>query len=267
MDLNQVDAWTRDALEAEARRIGIKGCEYRTRTELVRLILRDRYGETWNAGRETLARGVRGLSEVRAALGAAIERTIVSVLSLPDPRGAAWGAPRTAEATNARATDDLQTAVPDVRAGETLRAPPRTGAKRARKPVVTADPIATGRATVPDAPEAPKVAADSTASANDEDRVAWRAGARSEPIVHWHASVAGIRRARAVLGADGELAVRVVVVAPDEREFVRTEVVDHGPVDATGEVPAIAAVAGARRIAAVGLRAGERFVAIAHARA
>lgn len=262
MDLNQVDGWTRDALEAEARRIGIKGCEYRTRTELVRLILRDRYGETWSAGRETLARGVRGLGEVRAALGAAIERTIVSVLSLPDPRGPAWVAPRAVETKGARAAEGVRATVPDAAASRAARRAAKGSAKRA--PVAVAAEVAATRATAPDVRV---TLADPAAPVEVEDRVAWTSGAQGESIVHWHASAAGIRRARAVLGADGELAVRVVVVAPDAREFVRTQVVDRGPVDAAGEVPATAAVDGARRVAAVGLRAGERFVAIAHARA
>lgn len=250
MDLSQLDGWTRDALEAEARRIGIKGCEYRTRTELVRLLLRDRYGDRWNAGRETLARGVRGLSEVRAALGAAIERTIVSVLSLPDPREPAWGVPRGVQASGAREAEALRATVPNAPVAS----------------VAATDGVA-ARARTPDAPDASDSPEHIAAPPEAEDRVTWVCGQSDAALLRWHATAAGIRRARAVLGADGELALRVVVVAPDVREIVRTQVVVHGPVDAAGELPATPAIEGARRVAAVGLRAGERFVSIAHARA
>ena len=235
MDLTPIETWTRDTLENEARRIGIKGCEYRTRTELVRLILRDRYGETWNAGRERIARGVRSLNEARALLGVTIERTIATVLGMPEPLEFARRGAR-------------------VHAREWSVAPPEAShaAWQSAQAAVTHS-----GAAEPDAAPMTRASEDDVDSIGANERAA---------VVRWRATAAGIRRARAVLGADGEIAVRVVVVAPDPDTFVRTSVVDHGPVDATGELPTPPRVEGARTLAAVGLRAGPRFVAIAHAR-
>jgi hypothetical protein len=253
MDLTQVESWTREALESEGRRIGIKGCEYRTRTELVRLILRDRYGDAWNAGRETVARGIRTLSEARAALGVAIERTILTVLDLRETPYQAHVAGAQSAGHGAREAAGVRATVLDARA---------SGAADAITPgapvAVTSDaPVA----VTSDTPVAEAVLVHEP----NADRVAWIDAQGAAPRIQWQASAAGVRRARAVLGSDGELAVRVVVVAPDAHEFVRADVIERGPVEASGEMASAAAPEGARRIAAVGLRADDRFVSIAHA--
>lgn len=65
MDLSQIEAWTRMALELEAGRRGIRDPDFRSRAELVRLILRDEYGEAWARGRRRVATGVKGLQQAR----------------------------------------------------------------------------------------------------------------------------------------------------------------------------------------------------------
>src|SRR5690242_17100902 len=76
LDLSLIDAWTRGMLEAEARRRGIRGPEFRTRGDLVRLILRHQYGGQINAGRDRIAQARRVLQQARdvvsVGVGAAI---------------------------------------------------------------------------------------------------------------------------------------------------------------------------------------------------
>jgi hypothetical protein len=83
--------------------------------------------------------------------------------------------------------------------------------------------------------------------------------------LRWHISDDGRRRARAVLGNDGELAIRIVSIRPDAEQVVRSEITEHGPVAADGAWSAPALPDAARCFAAVGLRDGDRFVAIVHA--
>jgi hypothetical protein len=82
----------------------------------------------------------------------------------------------------------------------------------------------------------------------------------------WTISDAGQARARAVLGNDGELTVRLVRICPDAERVVRSEITEHGPVAPSGRWQTAGAVPGERWVAAVGLRTGSRFVSITHAR-
>jgi hypothetical protein len=84
--------------------------------------------------------------------------------------------------------------------------------------------------------------------------------------LRWQLTDQGQQRARAVLGHHGELAIRVVAIKPDSADVVRSEITEHGPVNARGEWVAPALYAAVRCFAAVGLRDGERFVAVVHAR-
>lgn len=83
--------------------------------------------------------------------------------------------------------------------------------------------------------------------------------------ISWHTTEAGQARAQAVLGTEGELAVRVVAITPDPTRVVRSEITERGPVERVHEWTAPAIEAGSRCFAAIGMRAGGRFVAIAHA--
>lgn len=88
--------------------------------------------------------------------------------------------------------------------------------------------------------------------------------------LRWEISDAGTARARAVLGAregEGELTVRLLAIHPDPDpvKVVRSEITEHGPVSAAGEWSLGPLRHAARCIAAIGLRAGDRFVSIVHA--
>jgi hypothetical protein len=72
LDLSRVEAWTREMLEAEARRRRIRNPQFRTRGELIRLLLKHQYGDQLSAGRERIARGIRTFGQARELLGMAV---------------------------------------------------------------------------------------------------------------------------------------------------------------------------------------------------
>lgn len=83
--------------------------------------------------------------------------------------------------------------------------------------------------------------------------------------ISWTTTEAGQARANAVLGAEGELALRVVAIAPDPTRVVRSEITERAPVERSQQWTTPSVAAGSRCFAAIGMRAGGRFVAIAHA--
>lgn len=83
-------------------------------------------------------------------------------------------------------------------------------------------------------------------------------------LLRWRVSEEAIDRARKVLGAEGELAVRVVAVRVGPHATVKTDVIDHGPVRETGNWTAPLAPTEARYVTSIGLRSSTRFVSIAH---
>src|SRR5688572_24328902 len=85
LDLSRIEAWTREMLEAEARRRKIRGPEFRTRGELVRLILKHQYGDRVSAGRERFAKGLRAVEQARDVLANVVGGAFAS---LPEPRDA-----------------------------------------------------------------------------------------------------------------------------------------------------------------------------------
>lgn len=84
-------------------------------------------------------------------------------------------------------------------------------------------------------------------------------------LLRWRVSAEAIERARKVLGAEGELAVRVVAVRIGPHSTVKRDVIDHGPVREMGDWTAPLAPTEARYVSAIGVRTGTRFVSIAHA--
>lgn len=414
VDLSRIEAWTREKLESEAFRRGIRSPEFRTRSELVRLIVRDQYGARLTAGRELVALGARSVANARGALANMLG---AAMAALPEPfdaltrlRGkAALGHERAREEKSwqgqaqahgqdethaqryAGEVEALETAEPEP--VETKRAEPAdTDAGGLEMPASLAheQEIAVGdRPTVRPTGEPPPPAnaqasealpspfaapssvsmgvprgtfgppagsADGTfrvaplppppvfaarapttrtfveepirtvsmarllaaqghrerslaiyeeliaqnsedASLRDEAQAlrrgepaelpplsappesaehdAWpdagdRLWCEGEPAegmrLRWALSEHGQQRARAVLGRDGELAIRLVSIAFDPIRVVRSEITEHGPIDASGEWTAPALTDSARCFAAVGLRHGERFVAVVHAR-
>lgn len=97
------------------------------------------------------------------------------------------------------------------------------------------------------------------------DGIELRALPGRELHISWTTTDAGQSRANAVLGVTGELALRVVAIAPDPTRVVRSEITERAPVERSDAWTAPAVLAGSRCFAAIGMRAGGRFVAIAHA--
>jgi hypothetical protein len=374
MDLSRIESLTREMLEAEARRRGIKSPEFRTRTELVRLIVRHQYGGQLDASRERLEQGVKTVQLARELVGTAVTAALgaiparFDVLGLwsgkrtlprehedapsewtpPSSRPAPPPAPRPSARASTRppaepASASAQTATPDSEPRASfapLSVTPQTG-EAARRPsslppaeaVIVSEP-----APAPDKPRAAStrtfeeepirtrsmaqllaaqghreralaiyeelIAQDSTDRALEREAAALRRGepaqeiALPEPprsdrpsqapsgvwssskerltcegepnsglLLRWAITHEGERRARAVLGvsdADGELTVRLVSIRPDAERIVRSEITEHGPVAASGEWAPGPLVDAERCVAAIGMRAGGRFVSIVH---
>jgi hypothetical protein len=399
VDLSTIEQWTREMLEGEAKRRGIRNPEFRTHGELVRLILKHQYGDRLAAGRERFARSKRTFDEARSLLGTAVGATLSSI---PGPLGALLRArgpqlpvaepeaarthmvpdserPQREERGAAAATDsepvadsdsetvaesrtdsdsasitdshavteavtvsdadaasdaasdaDAHTAVeaapavdaiPDtdmddepvtaVGGAAPLPTPawpePPPPAREARTQKFEQEPIRTRSMAqllasqghreralaiyeelcaqnsedgelrteaerlrvgeLPDAPALPRPSEHPHALPQRDDRIECSAGPGEGLRLRWAVTEDGRRRARAVLGDDGELAVRLVTIRPDPERVVRSEITEHGPVHPSGEWMADAVAGQVRAFATIGLRQGERFVSIAHARA
>jgi len=391
MDLSRIESLTREMLEAEARRRGIKSPEFRTRTELVRLIVRHQYGGQLDASRERIEQGVKTVQVARelvssamsAALGAIPARFDVLGLwsgkrTLPREHEPEWeppaqrpAPPRPSARAGSKPPAEPATTIPPSEDSEPrasfapLSMTPQTG-EAARKPssappaaapfvsapsapVSPSAPIATSIATsvatsAPVAPVAPSALRSPTTRTFEEEPIRTRSMAqllaaqghreralaiyeeliakdstdlelereaaslrRGEPapnaslpeppretrpsqapsgvwssskerltcegaphsglLLRWVITDEGERRARAVLGvsdSDGELTVRLVSIRPDAERIVRSEITEHGPVSASGEWSPGPLVDAERCVAAIGMRAGERFVSIVH---
>lgn len=94
MDLSRIESLTREMLEAEARRRGIKSPEFRTRTELVRLIVRHQYGGQLDASRERLEQGVKTVQLARELVGTAMTAALGALPARFDVLGL-WSGKRT----------------------------------------------------------------------------------------------------------------------------------------------------------------------------
>jgi hypothetical protein len=81
--------------------------------------------------------------------------------------------------------------------------------------------------------------------------------------VAWRIDEGGLERARAVLGAVGRLALRVVRVVSHADGTIESRVEDRRPAEARG-FARIDAPPGARLVVAIGVAEGDRFVSIAH---
>lgn len=457
MDLSRIEMWTRKALEAEAERRGIRDPHLRSRTELVRLILRQHYGGPVGRGRKRFADGLHTLRQAKDLLGAAVEaatenlpnpfrRTSPGTTPSPAPRPAPPAPPtsprdtRSGRPSDARTTREQPVSQRDPDVGnfdDDLFASLRPSEPRSEPPMTTSDVVPStegslraGAADIPSPPQlgaletpasetAPPARADSgppeaplgstgplapslqvadvdqsrsqqtdepPAQGTDErpSRVtdvpqevlqaiaaapaesapeaqsqpepapaaapsrATTAIFEQEPIrthsmarllahqghreralaiyeellarhtdeptlleeaeilrgggdieripshlpgprsdyplpvsadhvgcegspeaglrVHWTVTPEGTARAQAVLGEAGELAIRVVAISRDPERVVRSEITEHGPVDADGSWQAQPLDPDARCFVAIGVRSQSRFVSIAHTR-
>ena len=82
--------------------------------------------------------------------------------------------------------------------------------------------------------------------------------------IRWNVTSLGVDRARMVLGEEGTLAVRVLVITRSDTDIATTPV-EHTPVPVTGQTWLDEVTPGALCVVAVGLRSGDRFVSITHA--
>lgn len=104
---------------------------------------------------------------------------------------------------------------------------------------------------------------------SSDDHVSGTEDASGTLHVRWSTTESGRARAAALLAEPAELSLRVVLVKPDDERVVQSVVTEHGPIDAHGEWSATLdpTAVGQPCIVSVGMRAGERFVSIAHTRA
>jgi hypothetical protein len=329
LDLSRIDAWTREMLEAEARRRRIRNPEFRTRGDLIRLLLKHQYGDRVSAGRERIAQGMRTARQARELFGLAMD---AALSALPEPIGAivrlragqplprpprAPTAPEIATATTEMPVDRQPTQVaasstapalrgdaassstlPQPAMGAPIEATTRTFVE---EPIRTrtmarllaaqghreralliyeellaqnsadraiqdeADAVRRGEVLLePHLPE-PSYSAERWALPGADDRLACEGDPGAGLLVRWSVTEGGQLRAGAVLGERGELALRIISIQSDPERVVRSQITEHGPVGEHGEWRAPALAPGARCFAAVGLRAGNRFVAIVHA--
>jgi hypothetical protein len=105
-----------------------------------------------------------------------------------------------------------------------------------------------------------------TPEASDTEPVVVVAQGANEVRISWVLSDEALARARRVLGAEGELRARVVVVAADERDVVAQRVEERADVAPRGDWTISDLPRGARCTAAVGVGLDERFVSAGHAR-
>lgn len=98
-------------------------------------------------------------------------------------------------------------------------------------------------------------------------------------FVHWEVTDDGAARARIVAESAGRsagepapatespLTLRIVMLRPDGAGVVRSEVIEHAPAPSGGETFVEGLPPEATLFAAIGVRRGERFVAVTHAQA
>jgi hypothetical protein len=275
LDLSGIEAWTRELLDEVARKRGIRNPEFRRRGELVRLLLRQQYGLRLQAGRERFARGVHVAGQVRDLLGKLVSSTFealpptMTALLEPSPVRNASSATtrmfleepvRTRSVARALAAAGHFERASEVYAELIGRAPADSA--------LAAEAAALHRGKLPPAPPAARSLegprAHEPRRPPSEDRLTCDAGPGSGHAVHWRISEAGLRRARAALGSDGQLTVRLLSVEPDPERVIRSTIIEHGPVATEGTWRSPDLPPQHRFLAAVGLLAGTRFVSIVH---
>lgn len=299
LDLNRIEAFARELLEAEARRRSIRNPEFRTRAELIRLILKHQYGGGFGLGRESVMRGLRNVEIARDVLLSTLAATPLSSfvqrvtgkrepeapqanvsvahadvsprrdtlkppvrIAQPEPATRTFIEPepiRTLSMARLLAAQDHRERAlaiyEELLAQDSENADLRREAEAVRRgekapaPVLPTPTATRSIASVPGSP----------------DRLRCEGEPQRGLSLHWRVSDDGLRRARAVLGDHGELVVRLINIRTDPERVVCSEITEHGPVAVEDTWTAPALPESSRCLAAVGLRHGQRFVAIAHA--
>lgn len=292
MDLKRISAATRDELEDEARRRGIDVGDGVERDELESQILaheKRSAGGVVDAARSLLGRvvdmalGARrpedrppppSATPPRRASTPPAAPSSPPVAAAPTPSPAPAPTP-TAEPASEAATQSPMSAEPastePIRTRTMARLLAEQGhparARAIYDELLASDPkddeLRAERDTLTStAPRTPASAPDGTFEFDAISTVGIDA---TSALVAWEITEAGVERARGVLGDDGELTLRVVTIAADAQQIVRARSTDHAPVQRTGHQVATDLPPHATCFAAIGMRAGERFVAIAHA--
>jgi len=300
MDLSDIESWTRELVVSEARRRGIREPELRATSVLVRLILRDQYGGRINAQRKRLgARLEQARALVDSVVGALPEALVALRGHEPSMRSpsAAPPAPPPRPAARARpaavSEPEPASSAPPVASQVALEAASHVASAPTPAPSSAAPSASPKPSRRKAKPAAARARADEPAPADTADAVPETQPAETQPgsvaetqpgtiaaddaivcegdaqgaRVRWATSAQGRERASTVLGEPGQLALRVIDIAPDPEHTVRTRI-DDALLDApAGERALPPPPEGARRLVAVGLKGAHRFVSIAHARA
>lgn len=297
MDLTNIEGWSRRLLESEAHKRGLKNPQVYTQGELVRIILRYEAQERRApSGLKAAAlRVASGLASAKGAIGrlrrmakrppgagaGASERArdepreiLAQAPTAPDwpqeqSSAVAPASPELAAVGGKRAQADVATAersqsvTPSPRNDETDPVRGLVAASARDEETAGAQPAPSERRAVAGVADGARSGAD-TFPRDDAQQISYDTRSTGGLHLRWQVTDAGLARARAVLGAPGELAVRVVAVRTETGALVRTEITDHGPVAASGDWLAPLEPGAARYVSSIGLRHGERFVSIAH---
>lgn len=284
--MKKLERWTRQELEAEARRLGARGARALSRSELLSVIVRRL--KSAGAWRERAARWAGRMPAMRWASRAWGDRERASrarvepkpVPADPGPEPTEAETPQPAEvgtpspvshepapnepirtrsmARLLAAQGHLERALEVYEA--LLREQPHDISLRHEAAALRADPEAAtpvaGASSLPRPTEVEPFRGDERVSGVRLE------GARAH--VRWRVTEAGRRRAQQVLGGDGELALRVVLLSADPTMVVRSSTREHAAEADEGERTLEDVPREARVFVAVGLRHQGRFAAIAH---
>ena len=259
MALSRIERWTRDVLEHEARKRGIRDPELRSHAELVRLILRHDYASP------------HSIRNARKLIGSLLETAGVTLRSYAPPVPTTpLNERRPAPVTYPDAEHSSRPVTyPDAEHSSRLATYP--DAEHSSRPatypdaehsIAPAAPKLTAAAS-PGAPE-PAASPKPPTPASSSVRLDHSRSGPRELHVRWQISEQAAARARSLLGSDGELAVRLVSVRADPTHVVLSDVTEHGPIDHAGEWVAELASADTHCVTAVGVRDAGRFVSIVH---
>ncbi|MCG8556410.1 MAG: hypothetical protein MJD61_14140 [Proteobacteria bacterium] len=264
--MKTIEQCTRAELEDEAKHLGIEGYQHLTRRELVRVLRgRLRAGRLQTA-RQALWHAAQALERGSGLLGRFLRRAEATAPQTKEPDqpnqpagitagdSAAHGVLEQAAVSDSSAEPSRPTqAVPNTALGPAPAAEDESTAEQGNTAGEQGESTAKQRESAGERP----------AAARDEVRCE-RQG--DELHIRWDVSPSGLTRAEAVLGATGELTLRLIAVAPDPSEVLRTDVTDQRPIERSGRWSTPALDPGSRGLAAVGLLAQGRFVAISHAK-
>lgn len=276
--MKKLERWTRQELEAEARRLGARGARALSRSDLLRVIVRRL--KSVGAWKERAARWAGRAPAMRWASRAWAGRERAPEVreepqpapADPEPEAEAPQMPQpparepvSTEPIRTRSMARLLAAQGHrERALEVyedlLREQPGDASLRHEAAALRIEPEST--TPVAEASSLPRPSEVEPVRGDDQVSGARLEGHRAH--VRWRVTDAGRRRAQQVLGGDGELALRVVLLSPDPTTVVRSRTHEHTVEAAEGERMLEDVPHDARVFVAVGLRHQGRFAAIAH---